>query len=56
MLATMAGPRGVAKRGHVIEAPAQLAKELLEGHYAREYREDEDAKKPFGMQAAKDNE
>lgn len=50
MTATMAGPQGVAKPGTVLDVNEQRAKELVDGHYARTYEEQRDARNPHGLQ------
>lgn len=52
MVACMAGPNGVAKPGTVLDVPADKAKELLDGRYAREYDAERDRKNQQGLQRA----
>lgn len=56
MLTTMAGPQGVCRAGRVLDLPPAQAKELVDGRFARDYRPEEDARRPVGMQIAKDKE
>jgi hypothetical protein len=56
MLATMAGPQGVALRGRVVDLPDEQAKQVIATGSARPFNKEQDAKKPVGMTRAKDAE
>lgn len=50
MTATMAGPAGNARPGTVLDMPEAKAKELMDGHFAREYDATRDDKNQRGLQ------
>lgn len=56
MLATMAGPQGVALRGRVVDLPDDQAKMIVGSGAARPFNKEQDSNKPVGMTRSKDSE
>lgn len=56
MTTCAAGPQGIARPGTVLDLPDQRAKEMIDGHFARDYDAGKDAKNPRGFSKIKDDE